>query len=185
MATLTTDKQVQYSPVLEGDVIEVAKAIKSAKKVFEDAKADYEQRLLGTPVIWASKMSDADISRKSGVSKAMVAIYRRTGLIISFAPSAGTLPSDIAELVNDLHNASGSSGRNIDPHLRDYRNETDEPTWAGAVAYLKKVNNIKEVKPKKTDSQKADQYIKSLTDLVSKKGYVLSTEQKAALDTLK
>lgn len=183
MATTMEDKQVQYKPVLEGDAIEAARNIRIAKKAFEDASATYEATLLSTPVIWASKMTDVKIADESGVSKAMVAIYRRTGRIISFAPSAGVKPSEIATLVNTLHNAAGSSKANIDPVLDKYQTETDNPTWAGAVAALRKANKA-ETTPK-TDSQKADGYIKSLTDLVSKKGYVLSTEQRAALDALK
>ena len=183
MATATMeDKQVQYSPVLEGNVIEVAKAIKTAKADLDNASATYEKTLLSTPVIWASKMTDVKIANDSGVSKAMVAIYRRTGRIISFAPSAGVKPSEIATLVNTLHNAAGSSKANIDPVLDTYQTETDKPTWAGAVAALKKANKA-ETTPK-TDSQKADGHIKALQDLVSKKGLVLSTEQNAALKTL-
>lgn len=183
MATTMEDKQVQYKPVLEGDVIEAGKAIVAAVAAKKAADANYEEKLLLTPIIYGSKMSDIDIAKKTGLSKAMVAIYRRTGRIMSYTPSKDVKPSDIATLVNELHNASGSSGKNIDPHLTDYQNECDEPTWSGAIAYLKKVNKVQT--EKKTDSQKADGYIKSLTDLVSKKGYVLSTEQRAALDALK
>lgn len=175
--TIVEDKQVQYSPVLEGDVVAVAKAIHEADKAKKAADALYEERLLSTPVIYASKMADTDIAKKSGLSKAQIAIYRRTGRVMSYAPSAGIKPSEIATLINTLHNAPGSSGANIDPHLGTYQTECDNPTWAGAVAYLKKMNKV--ATTPKTDEEKVTNHLKAVIKLQESKGYQLTDEQKS------
>lgn len=184
MATATMeDKQVQYSPVLDGDAVEAAQAIQAAIKQYEDASENLESKLLQTPVIYLALRTTkaADIAKKAGVSRTTIGIWARIGRILTFAPSAGVKPSEVRKLCNTAHN-NGGLETNVDEVLDKYNESTDNPTWAGAMAAIRK-GMAKPTTPK-TDSQKADSHIKALQDLVSKKGLVLSTEQISALSTL-
>lgn len=184
MATATVEnKQVQYTPVLTGDVVEVVKGIDSAIKRLEEAENDLEENLRNTPVIYMAlrTVSAASIAKKTGVSGTTIGIWARIGRILTFEPSDGIKPSKVRKLCNEAHN-NGGLKENVDEVLDRYNESTDKPTWSGAMAAIRK--NMAKPVTVKTDSEKADGYIKSLLDL-KKKGYILSTEQIAALDTLK
>ena len=175
-------KQVQWQVITDADAIEVARDIFLAKKAEDDARNHYEQKLLGTPSIWMSKASDATIAKGSGVSKQMISIYRRTGRVLSLAPSDGVSPREVAELVNKAFNAAGSLGANVDSVLDEYTMTTDTPTWAGAMRAIKAA--LKPETMPKTDAEKVDGFIKNLVKM-SDKGYSLSAEQRELLNSLK
>ncbi len=180
--TGTATNTKQYTVITDGDAVEVAKSIKEAKTALDNAIETYEQKLLGTPVIWMSKASSATLSKESGVSKPMIEVYRRTGRILGdFKQSSGVKPSAVATVVNAGFNAPGSFGTNVDPILDALKAEKDEPTWADAIAAIKKA--IKGEGTSKSDAEKADDIIKRLTTLVTK-GYALTDDQKAALAAL-
>lgn len=182
MSTQTLEtNQVKYQVISDMDAAQAAKAIASAKADLDNAKATYEERLLLTPSVWMSKASSSSIAKDSGVSRAMVDCYRRTGRILSFAQSDGIAPSEVAELVNKAFNAPGSFGANVDPVLDEYATSTDSPTWAGAVRAIKAA--LKPESTPKTDEEKVTDYITRISKLVTK-GYQPTDEQRSLLAQL-
>jgi hypothetical protein len=180
IGTANTNTQ-QYTVITDGDAVEVARAIAAAKVALDNAQETYEQRLLATPVIWGSKASDSVISKESGVSKASVGIYRRIGRILALKPSDGIKPSVVAATVNKGFNAPGSLKANVDSVIDALCVEKDGPTWADAIKAINKATGT--TGTKKSDAEKADGYIKSLSSLVAK-GYKLTDDQKAAIAAL-
>jgi hypothetical protein len=181
VAETGTATNTKYTVITDGDAVEVAKSIAAAKTALDNAQEVYEQRLLATPVIWGSKATDSVIAKESGVSKASVGIYRRIGRVLSLKPSNGIKPSEVAAMVNKGFNAPGSLKANVDSVIDALCVEKDEPTWSDAIKAIKKVTGT--TGTKKSDAEKADGYIKSLTSLVAK-GYALTDDQKAALAAL-
>lgn len=182
MSTQTLNpNKVKYLIISDMDAVEAAKAIASAKADLDNAQAIYEKRLGMTPSIWMSKASSASIAKGSGVSRAMVDIYKRTGRILSFGETDGILPSEVAELVNKAFNAPGSFGANVDPVLDEYVTSTDSPTWAGAMRAIKA--NLKSEGTPKTDEEKVTDYIGRISKLVTK-GYKPTDEQRSLLAEL-
>ena len=176
--TIVEDKQVQYSPVLEGDAVEAAQAIQAAIKQYEEAEENLENKLLQTPIIWVALRTTkaADIAKPAGVSRTTIGIWARIGRIISFAPSPGIKPTDVRALCNTAHN-NGGLEVNVDKVLDKYNETTDNPTWAGAMAAIRK--NMKVAPTPKTDEEKVTNHLKAVIKLQESKGYQLTDEQKS------
>lgn len=181
-AEIDTASNTKYNVITDGDAVQVAKSIWEAKVALEQATATYEDRLLSTPVIYGSKATDSSISKASGVSKAMVGIYRRTGRIIGeFKQSPGVTPSMVAAAVNKGFQSPGSFGANVDPILDNLMVSKDEPTWRDALTAINKATG--KTGEVKSDAEKVDGYIANIQKAI-KKGYTLTDDQRAALASL-
>lgn len=180
-AEIDTATNTKYTVITDGDAVEVAKSIWEAKLALDKAAATYEDRLLSTPVIYGSKATDSSISKASGVSKAMVGIYRRTGRVIGLKQSAGITPSMVASVINKGFNAPGSFSQNVDSVLDTLMVEKDEPTWRDAITAINKA--MGKTGEKKTEAEKVDGYIANIAKAI-KKGYALTDDQRKALASL-
>jgi hypothetical protein len=178
---MTTATLTKYQPVLDMDAVEAIKAIKGADDALKSAKENLETRLLATPSIFASKVSDTDLAKAAEVSKATVSIYRRIGKVIEMKVSEGVKPSDVQAVINMAYNAQGSLVKNVDAVLAEYCRDNDTHTWAGAISAIKK--NLKPETTPKTDAEKFDAALDKAEALV-KKAYVPTAEQKARLTAL-
>ena len=178
---MTTATLIKYQAILDMDAVEAIKAIKGADDALKTAKENLETRLLATPSIFASKVSDTELAKAAEVSKATVSIYRRIGKVIEMKVSEGVKPSDVQAVINMAYNAQGSLVKNVDNVLADYCRDNDTHTWAGAVKAIKA--NLKTETTPKTDSEKFDAALDKAEALV-KKAYAPTTEQKARLTAL-
>ena len=178
MTTATLNK----TKVIDTQAIEAIKGIAKADSVLKAAQVAYEERLLDTVIVYKSLMSDTDLAREGGVSKAQVGIYRRTGRILAFKASEGIKASEVAALVNTCHNTEGIRLTGCDAIIDEYETKVDDTNWKGAVKAINSKVNAKGDTTPKTRDEKIASAIKTLKGLKGDDGF--SADQISAIEAL-